>query len=176
MRSIDYPGALWLPAHESNYLQRDRPLANIAFIVIHITDGHEKAVPVAKMWQEPGHGSSAHFVVGQSGEVVQSVAITDVAYHAHAANKFSIGIEHCARTPKELSPLDPGLPVSRVQYAASATLVKWLCALIEQPVSRDVIRGHCEIDRKTTHKDCPNAIWDWAYYMSLLEQPSPQAA
>lgn len=98
----------------------------------------------------------------------------DVAWHATTPNRNSIGIEHCARSPGEFTrqippgtPPDPGLPVTPGQYAASAKLVAWLCQQFDFPVDRDHIKGHCEA-AKTDHDDCPNRIWDWPGYMTLV--------
>ena len=163
----DFSDLVWLPAHPSNYRvsYRQRP----TLIVIHCTDGHERAQPVAEMWREPNHGSSAHFVVGQNGEIFQSVMIKDVAWHAHSANSYSVGIEHCARTPGELGVDDPGLPPSDALYNASALLVARLCVRLGLPASRVAIVGHNEADKQTTHTECPTGCgWDWPRYMGLV--------
>lgn len=168
MSAKDYPGAIWMPAHSSNY-RRGRTVQAPSLIVIHCTDGRELAEPVAEMWQQPNHKSSAHFVIGQDAIVIQSVSISDTAWHAHEANGAAIGIEHCARTPHELSKTDPGLPPSDAQYAASAKLVAWLCTTLGILPSRVSIVGHAEADRTTTHRLCPNGCgWDWPRYMYLV--------
>lgn len=165
----DYPDAIFLPADPTNYRVANRD--HVALIVIHCTDGHEHAQPVAEMWREPKHGSSAHFVVGQQGEVYQSVPVCHIAWHAHAANSYSVGIEHCARTPGELGKDDPGLPPSDELYAASARLVAWLCARLGVQPSRVTIVGHSEADATTTHRRCPRGCgWDWQRYMTLVMQ------
>ncbi len=164
----DYPDATWVPADASNFKAASR--ATFTNVVIHITDGRENAQPVAEMWQEVNHKSSAHFVIGQDGTVLQAVRIKDIAWHAHAANAFSVGIEHCARTPGSLSKDDPGLPPSPALYAASAKLVAYLCNQAELPPDRVTIQGHAEIDHATSHADCPNgAPWDWDAYMALVQ-------
>ena len=163
---MDYTPATFVAADGSNYRTANRK--SIDLIVIHITDGRGRARAVAEMWQEPGHKSSAHFVIGQDGEVIQAVRVKDIAWHAHSCNKTSVGIEHCARTPGELGKADAGLPLSSEQYAASAKLVAFLCHKYDLPVDRDHIKGHCEADPDTSHEDCPNSIFDWAQYMSLV--------
>src|SRR4029077_11944770 len=127
-----------------------------SLVIVHCTDGHERAQPVAEMWSDPVIGndgkprpSSAHFVVGQQGEVFQAVRLVDTAWHAHAVNALSVGVEHCARTPGELSKpgyADPGLPPSDALYAASAKLVAWLCVQLGVTPSRVCIMGHAEAD------------------------------
>lgn len=166
--TAEYPGAKYVPAHRTNY-RSGRPVAAPSLIVIHCTDGHADAMPVAEMWQEPNHGSSAHFVISQDGAVIQSVKISDTAWHAHMANGVSVGVEHSARTPKELSRTDPGLPPSDALYAASARLVAWLCKAYGMRPSRVVIVGHNEADSKTSHELCPTGCgWDWALYMGMV--------
>lgn len=169
----EYPGASRLaPAAPSNYCRwRGAAPRKIGKIVIHITDGREQLDGPIRMFQKPGKQASAHYIIGRDGEVVQMVRHQDIAWHACAANAASIGIEHCARSPKELGRDDPGLPVTDAQYAASAALVRWLCTQLQIPMDRDHIQGHCEADPKTTHKDCPNRIWDWTRYIALVNQP-----
>lgn len=168
MTVADYSSAILVPAHPSNYQPAAR--GNFSMVVIHVTDGHADARPVAEMWQQPKHKSSAHFVVGQDGTVIQSVMLHDIAWHAHNVNRFSVGVEHCARSPRELGPDDPGLPPSEELYKASARLVAWLCLHAGLAPTRASIKGHAEADVATTHSDCPDgAPWDWDHYIDLVE-------
>src|SRR5690349_12694747 len=107
-------------ADRSNYGSRPSTFRGYDLVVIHCTDGHGVAENTAQMFAKPlggGKHASAHFVIGQDGEVIQCVPLAYAAYHAHAANSHSIGVEHCARTPGELSKTDPGLPPSDALYA-----------------------------------------------------------
>lgn len=173
--TADYPAAKWMPADQSNYRTANR--VGISLIVIHCTDGHASAENVGDMWSKPVLGndgqprpSSAHFCVGQDGTVVQAVQIASVAYHAHAANAYSVGVEHCARTPGEWGASDPGLPPSDDLYAASAKLVAWLCSGYGLQPSRTVIVGHSEADPTTSHTRCPSGCgWDWTRYIELVQ-------
>ena len=124
-------------------------------IIIHATDGRGDPRATARMWQEPNHHSSAHFVVGLDGTIIQAVRLTDVAFHAHQRNSDSVGIEHCCRTPGELGPNDPGLKPTPIQLRHSAELVRWLCEQRDLPLDRTSIKGHAEADPDTTHADCP---------------------
>lgn len=151
--TAEYPGAIWVPAHSSNF--RAGRTMPVSLIVLHCTDGHADPRGTAAMWQGPHHGSSGHFVIGQDGTVLQTVHLGDVAWHAHIANARSIGIEHCARSPFEWDANDPGMPPTEVQRAASAKLVAWLCTRFALPRSRTSIVGHAEADPATTHADCP---------------------
>ena len=154
MTSAEYPGAFWIGAHRSNYTWAQRD--GFSRIVAHCTDGHAVAQDTAAMWTQPGHKSSCHFVIGQDGTVVQSVSIYDIAWHAHhLVNATSVGIEHCARTPGELSRTDPGMRPSEIQLAASAKLCAWLLELAGKSADRTTIVGHAEADTETTHSLCP---------------------
>ena len=170
----EYPEAsFFAPAAASNYRRwTSSTPRSVSQIVIHITDGRENIAGPIGHFQKPGLQASAHYIVGQDGQVVQMVRHRDIAWHATSANNTSIGIEHCARSPRELSRDDPGLPVTLAQYQASARLVRFLCQQHGIPIDRAHIKGHCEA-AKTTHEDCPNRIWDWGIYMSLLTTGGP---
>jgi N-acetyl-anhydromuramyl-L-alanine amidase AmpD len=152
-------------------------------VIIHVTDGHGSAEGTAGMFATPRElripavGTSAHFVVGQAGEVVQSVDLGDVANHCHSVNQVSVGIEHCARTPGEFGIHDPGLPLADAQYKASALLVAWLCRVAGLPIDRAHIQGHAEADPVTTHRKCPlGAGWSWEKFMPMVEQAAKEWA
>jgi N-acetyl-anhydromuramyl-L-alanine amidase AmpD len=149
----DYPGAIWIPAAPTAYRKAGR--LGYAMIIIHATDGRADPRATAEMFATLGHKTSAHFIVGLDGTIVQCVRLTDVAYHAHQINSLSVGIEHCCRTPGELGPNDPGLPPTAEQLYASAKLTKWLCEQRAMGLTRANIKGHAEADPDTTHADCP---------------------
>jgi peptidoglycan hydrolase-like protein with peptidoglycan-binding domain len=115
----------------AKYFTRPARSRQINRIVIHITDGTSTNGTVS--WFKNMLGSdgrpavdekgrpikvSAHYVVGQDGEVVQMVRDSDIAWHAHNANADSIGIEHVARAR------NPRLVPSQIQYCSSANLVR----------------------------------------------------
>lgn len=176
----EYPQASrFAPAAPVNYRAwRDpRPINRV---VIHINDGGSKVSGTVGWFQNPHQRNSqnkpitvsAHYVVGQDGEVVQMVRHNDQAWHAGSANRDSIGIEHIAN-PRGLMP-------SEAEYCASAALVRWLCDTYNIPIDRTHILGHSEADPQTTHTDCPNSVWNWDYYMQLVQSatsaPQAQAA
>lgn len=164
-----YPAAQWIGAHPTNYRLSNRK--GFSLIVCHITSGRGKARATADMWRKEGRKSSAHFVIDQDGSIIQSVGLRDVAWHAHLANGKSVGIEHCAREPKELGKDDPGLPLSLCQYQSSTRLAAWLCRVAGLTPSREIILGHTEADPATTHKKCPAGVaggWDWDKYMKMV--------
>ncbi len=169
--SGEYDKSIWYP---SPNCRKGRSM-QVSTIVIHITDGQEKLEKSVEHLCKSENQVSAHFVIGRDGTIAQLVKIDDTAWHAKGANIYSIGIEHCARSPKELSNTDPGLPITDEQYLASARLVKWLCDHFNLEINRTTIQGHCELKDKdgnylSTHRDCPNRIWDWDRYMKLINQ------
>lgn len=176
----EIPGvSKFILADSSNYttrpdiaLRTGRPYDEV---VIHCTDGHERAQPVAEMFATPQHDgkhAAAHVVIGQDAEAIQCVPLRCAAYHAHGANSHSVGIEHCARTPGELYRGDPGLKPTQVQYRKSAYICAWVLAGAGLVPKRGVnIKGHAEADPTTTHTRCPDGCgWDWDLYMSMVNE------
>ncbi len=176
----EYPQASrFAPAAPVNY-RRWNTTRTIRRVVIHINDGGTKVSGTVGWFQNPNQRNrrnepitvSAHYVVGQDGEVVQMVRHNDQAWHAGSANRDSIGIEHIAN-PRGLVP-------SEAEYCASAALVRWLCDTYNIPIDRTHILGHSEADTRTTHTDCPNSVWNWDHYMQLVQSatsaPQAQAA
>lgn len=172
----DYPQASrFVPAR---YFTKSSGTRTVDEVVIHITDGG-KSIDGTIQWFQNDKvvgKASAHYIVGQNGEVVQMVHDNDVANHANAANPNSIGIEHVARAKGALGPSDAGLAPTQVQYAASTALVQYLCKKYNLPLDRTHILGHREADLNTTHQGCPDAQWDWTYYMGVLTAPVPQGS
>ncbi|GAB1595832.1 N-acetylmuramoyl-L-alanine amidase [Lysobacter claricitrinus] len=173
----DYPGASrFVPAHARNFHTGRRRGAVIDRIVIHITAGGPNINGTISWFQDgerrdPKTGqqagpSSAHYIVGRDGEVVQMVRNADTAYHASSANSRSIGIEHNANKPYRLNRRD--LPPTMEQYEASAHLVAWLAAQYGIPLDREHIVGHSEATPADQH-DCPSSYWDWDTYMQCVQ-------
>lgn len=163
----EYPQASRFAAADSGNYRAVSGTRTIERVVIHITDGGANINGTIGWFQNPSAKVSAHYVIGQDGEVVQMVRHNDVAWHARSANGNSIGIEHVANTR--------GLRPTPAQLTASAALVTWLCDQFGIAVDRTHVLGHSEADPSTTHTGCPNAVWDWAYYMGLLTSRSSYA-
>jgi N-acetyl-anhydromuramyl-L-alanine amidase AmpD/V8-like Glu-specific endopeptidase len=156
----EYPQAdRFEPANPGNY-RAVTGTRTIDKVVIHITDSGANISSPINWFKDPRAKVSAHYVIGQDGTIVQMVAHNDVAWHAGSANGTSIGIEHVANTR--------GLNPTPAQMCASAALVTWLCDTYGIPADRQHILGHCEADSRTTHTACPNAVWDWTYYMDMI--------
>ena len=176
----EYPGA-------SAYIQAagfgDRGGTPVDLIVVHVTDGGPSAINTANYFAGNAR-ASAHFVVGQDGTVIQCVPIDKSAWHAHGANSHSIGIEHCAYTESEaMRAGGTVLPLTPVQLAASAELVRWLCDKFGIEPSLDTIKGHKAADALTDHDDCPEGVtdpdgnrgWPWDTYLAMIVPPTEGA-
>jgi N-acetyl-anhydromuramyl-L-alanine amidase AmpD len=175
-RQTDYPQASRFSSARAGFFTVPATPRTIRRIVIHITDGTTTNGTVSWFQSADNTGkTSAHYVVGQDGEVVEMVRDANIAHHAHNANGDSIGIEHVALSPngaKRLSQqtgrtYNPLYPTDD-EYRASAALVAWLCKTYNIPADRDHIIGHSEADPNTTHADCPNSVWDWTKYMGFV--------
>jgi len=173
----EYPQASrFVAAGKGNFTPHADP-RSIKKIVIHITDGGKNIDGTIGWFQSTNQKNqkgknphvSAHYVIGQKGEVVQMVLHKDIAHQASRVNGESIGIEHVAHMPtgKETDLIHFPYP-SDAEYCASAALVSWLCDQFNVPKDRDHILGHNEAAPWDGHTDCPNSVWDWDYYMDLV--------
>src|ERR1700730_5146491 len=78
MLSADYGPATWIPANPNNYSVADRPHDYpIDMIVIHDIEGSYASAIAA--FQDPNRAGSAHYVIGSSGQMAQTVAANDFA-------------------------------------------------------------------------------------------------
>jgi N-acetyl-anhydromuramyl-L-alanine amidase AmpD len=166
-----YPLATWAPS--PNYT-RGRGGTVVDLITIHHTDGQARADrAVAHLRNaEAEKRVSAHFLVGQEGEVFQLVDTADTAWHCSGWNARSVGVEHVARTPGEHGRGDLGFPLTAAQLRASAKLVGWLLHELRLPV--EAVVPHCS-SPTTTHHDCgrdqaDGGIWPWEEYVGMVAE------
>lgn len=169
----DYPHAARFVA--SSAFSAGRSGQAIDRIVIHITDAPTTTSTV-NHFTAAGAQASAHYLVGQDGEIVQFVAEADTAWHARGVNSRSIGIEHVAikqggadypRRDGTMQHFDY-LPPTDTQYCESAALVSYLCDKYGLTPDRTTIIGHRDADPRTTHTSCPDGAWNWDHYMDLV--------
>ena len=165
---VDFGSARWVAASEANWRRADRPDDyGIDMVIVHVTQGSfDSAV---KVFQDPGHGAAAHYIVRGDGHIAQMIRELDVAYHAgnRAYNERSVGIEHEGFVDRPEDFTDE-------MYAASARLTAGICARYAIPVDREHIIGHVEVPG-TDHTD-PGEHWDWERYMRLVRKvPSASA-
>jgi N-acetyl-anhydromuramyl-L-alanine amidase AmpD len=169
----DYPRASrFAPSPALNEGRRGQ---SIDRIVIHITDAPTTSSTV-NHFTMPGAQASAHYLVGQDGEVVQFVTEANTAWHARGVNSRSVGIEHVAikaggvdyaRANGAMQHFDY-LPLTETQYRESAALVTYLCDKYGLTPDRTTIIGHREADPRTNHASCPDGAWNWDHFMDLV--------
>lgn len=148
------------------YKGQNKPIA----VVIHIMQGHAST---AIQWAAEGHyGASWSFTVTKAGEVYQHLNFSDGGYHAgevknptwdlyngHNPNLYTVGIEHEGFS---------GKPYPDAQIEASTKLCRWILDTIGQPVDRDHVIGHYEIDAVNRPND-PGPTFPWDRYMELVK-------
>ncbi|MGH3002896.1 MAG: N-acetylmuramoyl-L-alanine amidase [Gaiellaceae bacterium] len=154
--------------HTPNMTDSNRTARTISGIVIHSTEG--RFVGSVRFLQRAHTRGSAHFVVSRTGQIVQLVPVTDVAWHAGNAwwNLHSIGIEHEGWA-------DRG-GFTTAEYRASAKLVAYLAHRWGIPLDRKHIIGHYQVPNPnhpgrfggvSGHTD-PGPYWKWGEYMRLV--------
>lgn len=181
----DYPGALWVPAHENNYGSRGGTQPSM--IAIHTIQGSYAS---AISWFKNRNARvAAHYIIRAiDGQITQMVCEEDAGYHVRGRNStgttynaLSIGIEHEGF-------IDEGAAwYTQEMYNSSAELVKDICRRkginplqmyggrrpIENTKLGDKcykIKGHKHF-RENTHID-PGPEWDWEKYYQLIN-PAP---
>jgi N-acetyl-anhydromuramyl-L-alanine amidase AmpD len=165
---VDYTGAKWVAASSANWRCADRPDDyGVDMVIIHVTQG--SFASAVKVFQDPGHGAAAHYIVRKDGHVTQMIRELDVAYHAgnRSYNERSVGIEHEGFVDQPEGFTDE-------MYEASARLTARICARYDIPVDREHIIGHVEVPG-TDHTD-PGEHWDWDRYLKLVQQASTASA
>ncbi|MFJ5272161.1 N-acetylmuramoyl-L-alanine amidase [Streptomyces sp. NPDC088358] len=159
---VDFRGAQWVAASSANWRRADRPDDYaVDRVVIHVTQGSYRSA--VKVFQDPGHGAAAHYIVRKDGHITQMIRELDVAFHAgnRGYNERSVGIEHEGFVEHASSFTD-------AMYRASARLTAGICARYGIPVDREHIIGHVEVPG-TDHTD-PGRYWDWDRYLRLVRQ------
>ena len=103
--------------------QASRAGTDIDHIVIHYTTS-DNIEGTIDHFINGDAGTSAHYIVGRDGELVQMVPDNLSAQHARNMNRRSIGIEHVAKRGQRLTP---------EQSDKSLALVRWLMATYAVP-------------------------------------------
>lgn len=137
-----------LPRH-ATLRYESRPLEQITHLVIHHTGVAAEVGPEVIAGYHvtdlnwPGIGY--HFVVYPDGRIVQTNALTTVAYHARQFNAMGVGIALLGDFESA--------PPAQDQLDATAALCVWLRRGLRLPV--DAIQGHRELVNVT----CPGDQW-----------------
>ncbi|MBW3638204.1 MAG: N-acetylmuramoyl-L-alanine amidase, partial [Armatimonadetes bacterium] len=167
---VDYAGAIWVPAAPGNFSPQNRPQSEkIDMIVVHDIEGPASAG--INIFQRPGAGVSAHYIVGGDGTIWQMVREHNVGWHAgnRNINHRSIGIE------TEGYAYRPGW-YSTAMYESQARLVRDITRRHNIPRDRTHIISHAEVPNPrdptrfgggSGHTD-PGPYWNWALFMTLI--------
>lgn len=131
-----------VPAYRGNYGQkRAYPLK---YIVMHWMDGTLEGTDA--WFQNPSAKASAHFGIGDTGEIHQYVPEEYNAWHAGPkVNYQSFGIEHEG---------GPGNDPTRSCCDASAELIAYLCTKYSLACNNEVITKHS----KWMNTECPGTL------------------
>ena len=129
-------------------------------ICVHITDGDTRSV--ISHFTNPASKVSAHYLVTRTGDIIQFVEESKVAWHAgykvrptaklvldnieKNPNTFLIGIEHECLSNQDLT---------EIQYVNSAKLLSEICKRWSIPLNREFILKHHEI---RADKTCPGIV------------------
>jgi N-acetyl-anhydromuramyl-L-alanine amidase AmpD len=149
-------------------------------VVLHIAEGNFAGTVSWLQDASQNPGSSAHFVVGKSGEIAQLVSVHDGAWgnglcwsHGHWAtpdcaekdnpgwadivqgvnpNLYTISIEHEGHTGEALTP---------AMKAATVRLLKWIAGVFHMTyVPGHTLIGHCDID-PVRRSHCPGSAFNF---------------
>lgn len=132
-------------------------------IVIHHNAAHGQ--DPYQTWQT--REASAHYQVWGDGRIDQLVHLNDVAWHAHEANPYTVGIEH------ENSSTGGNWPIGDPGLHASAKLVGYLCYKLGLGVPAYLrnITTHRKIETDgigfDSYTACPGP-----YFIRILETPN----
>jgi N-acetyl-anhydromuramyl-L-alanine amidase AmpD len=158
---------IFLSAHPTNF---GAGAPSVERVVMHTVEGSlRSAVQTFMTQQQPGQQRSAHYVLGNEGEIVQMVRNLNIGYHAGNwwYNNHSLGIEHegyadnaVTWTPKILQ--------------TSTQLMMWLVGQYGIVRTRQFVIGHYDVPRSAeyapqpTYKTDPGPYFPWANYMAQI--------
>jgi len=175
--SVEYDPAIWVP---SPFYWPGRAGYTPRWVILHSTTDGQSARAVAARFRDPRIQISAHYIVGQDGEVVQCVSEEDSAWsngtltEGHAAwwapdpnpNYLTLSIEHVKVQADRSDDLTPA------QKAASFALTAHLCTrwhIPRHPAGfAGGITGHFALD-PVDHARCPGT-YPWGELFAYLNQ------
>jgi hypothetical protein len=161
--SMDYRGATWRPAYSGNYsggFDREKDV-NIDRLIVHVVQG--SAASAVNWFKDPAANVSAHYVVGEKGNIHQCVRHEDVAWHAGnwTWNKHSIGIEHGGYADNKKTWSD-------TKIRASARLAAYCCRRHKIRVDPQHIVKHNKVPG--TDHYCPGRYFPYKRYLRLIRR------
>lgn len=121
--------------------------ATIKRIVLHYTSS--RTINGTIEWFKDAKSQvSAHYIVSQSGDIVQMVEDSQKAWHCYGNNADTIGIENCAQKGDKLTDS---------QSKKLAELLRYLKE--EYHLLNHEITGHRFTDANKGRTDCPGGLW-----------------
>ncbi len=128
----------------------NRPLSSIKYVVIHEGGGGAAQTTINIL---KNRGLSTHFVIGPSGETIQTVGVERTAYHAGGGiNKHSIGID--LSIPKDCRQSNACVQqlacsskcfYTDAQYSALKTLLNSIASKTSASFDDEHVIGHCQV-------------------------------
>jgi len=143
-----YPKPIVQRIDSDHYYSRDA--YSIKMIILHNTEVSLDST--IRHFQDPTHPrTSAHYIVGRNGKIVQMVQDNVAAWHAGdiKINKESIGIEHEAT--------DEQRGFTPEQEKSSIALIKSLMETYQ--ITIDNVKPHALVDTMAGGTDCPRLLW-----------------
>lgn len=150
----------------------------IDHIVIHYTTSRSIEGTISWFKNAPaGKRTSAHYIVGRDGALVQMVNDSDSAWHAGVMNPRSIGIEHVAADGDE---------ITTEQAITSSRLIAWL--MQEYPIPKSNVIPHVCVKPTTccgdlfvrfgggANKSCDQQKAALHAWMASMSSGGPEAA
>ena len=143
------PGSVTVPDWiEQNYIDKDGhsrtgwELKKVNDIVVHyVANPGSTAAANRSYFNSPNSNTSAHFIVGLQGEIIQCIPLDEQSSASNQRNPDTISIEVCHP--------DAGGEFSIPSYNALVKLLVWLCG--EFRLDEDNVIRHYDV----TGKDCP---------------------
>lgn len=173
-----FPVAEYPFQQSPNYLGRGAAARTIDLVILHCTAGSFHSAVQWLLNGDRENPTSAHYVVGKRGQVVQLVAENDIAYHAGygswkgkaSINSRSIGIELENFPGKDGRSGDP-------YTDAQLEVALWLTARACQRygLGPEAVLGHSDVDPiRRPHDPGPAFPWNefrYALAVALKTQP-----
>lgn len=174
----DYPGAIWYPAHPSNYYRpQEAPFFHAPNspkgMVLHTPEEPADAVEsTPAFFAQPGRAASTHYYLDNDGDIYQLVDERNAAIAngvvgkpyprwadpSHSLNwqSLSVEIEGFADT------IHTTLIRGQAQWQGLLALIRHRCAAYSIPLTRERIIGHYEVSNQ--RRD-PGLLFPWGALM-----------
>jgi N-acetyl-anhydromuramyl-L-alanine amidase AmpD len=187
--TVDYPGAIWVPAHPNNYggyAVGNTPRA----LVLHTPEEAADNDEVTPRWfQNPAAGGSTHYYADNDGDMYQMVRDYDCPW----ANGNSAGVNRTWKGARDQWPpwaqvgvslncqtlsveiegraATIGETLTDRQFMAVVAWIRFKCDQYGIPRDRDHIIGHFEV---STDRTDPGRDFPWARLMAAVNAEAPR--